>query len=293
MSKTWKNLINNIRKEKLLSLSNVIVIGVTFFLLGVFIHVIFYSQTALKMLESQAQVTIFFKDDFTEPQIIELQNKLNSDPRISNTKFISKEEAFRIFADINKNEPILLESISASILPASLEIRTRQLASLNEIFTELSSQEGVEEVKFFKDVVDKFKYWSSVVYIAGSILLLTFFVISFSVIIATLRTTIHSKGTELEILKLVGASDQYVKSPLILQGVFFGGISAGISGLLLTLVTLPLNLGVFQNGVTLSILGLSINHWVFSLAVFVILVLSGVGLGYLGSITAVKKYLKY
>ncbi len=294
MNKTWEHLLINIKKEKLLSLSNIFVIGVTFFLLGVFIHIIFYSQTALKMLEQQAQVTVFFKDEFTEQKILELKDKLSADPRIAEAKYVSKEEAFKIFTDINRSEPILLESISANILPASLEIKTKQIAFLNEISSEFTNMEGVEEVKFFKDVVDKFKYWSSIVYVAGAVLLFVFFMISYSIIIATLRTTIHSKGTELEILKLVGASDQYVKNPLIMQGVFFGGVAAIIAAIMLTLVTLPLNLGIFSRGMTLSIVGgITISHWLFSAIVFVLIVISGIGLGYIGSTTAVKRYLKY
>jgi cell division transport system permease protein len=295
MSKTWKNLMLNIKKEKLLSLSNIIVMVVTFMILGTLINIIVYSQTALRMLEQQAQLTLFFKDDFTQEKILQLQDTLKKDKRISEVKYVSKEDAFKIFTDINKDEPILLESISANILPASLEIRTKQLSSLDELAKEYSSADGVEEVKFFKDVVDTFKYWSGIVYAVGFALLLIFITISYTVIISTLRTTIHSKGTELEILKLVGASDQYVKSPLIMQGVFFGAISALISSALLVLLTAPIKLlGAFRGGLTLFFVpGLNVDQIVFSLIVSVLLVVSGIALGYLGSLTAVKKYLKY
>jgi cell division transport system permease protein len=252
MPKILKNLINNIKKEKLLSVSNIVVMLVTFLILGIFINVIVYSQTALKFLEKQAQITIFFKDDFTEEKILELQTKLKTDPRISEVNYVSKTDAFKIFTDINKNEPVLLESISANILPASLEIRSKNLTNLSQLSGEFNNLEGM---KYFKDVIDKFRYWSSIVYIAGFILLTAFFVISYSVIIATLRTTIHSKGPELEILKLVGATDHYVKNPLILQGVLFGGLSALVAGLIISIFTTILNIsGVFSGNLSLGFL---------------------------------------
>ncbi len=278
-----------------MSVSNILVMTVTFLLLGVFIYVISISQTALRYLEQQVQLSVFFKDDFKEDAILTLKAKLENDARISTVKYISKEDAFKIFSELNKDEPILLQSISPSVLPASLEIKAKNISDLNPISEELSKMDGVEEVRFFKDVVQKFKVWSSVVYIVGFVLVTLFFVISYSVILNTVRTTIHSKGVELEIMKLVGASDRYVKNPLIYQGTIFGLMSSTIAGLLLLIVGVYLNsANYFAGGLSFGFLPtLYINPLVFALILFLVLLLSGFVLGYFGSSKAVKKYLKY
>ena len=295
MAKIWVNLINTVRREKLMAISNVFVLTMTFLVLGIFIYIVAMSQTALHFLEQQAQVTVFFKDDFQEESILGLKSSLERDPRISAVKYVSKAEAFKIFTEINKDEPILLESITPDILPASLEIKTKSISDLSALASELSKKDGVEEIRFFKDVVERFRFWSNVVYIVGFVLVAMFLVISYSVVLATLRTTINSKGVELEIMKLVGASDSYVKTPLIMQGVFFGVISALIAGFLMVLWGLVTrSLSLFRAGMSFGFLpGISVNPLVFSFILALTLLLSGALLGYIGSYYAVKKYLKY
>lgn len=295
MPKLYQSLFTHIKREKLLSISNIVVMTITFLILGIFIFVVAISQTSLRYLEQQAQITLFFKDDFPEEKILEIKNRLENDTRISEVRYISKDDAFRIFTEINKDEPILLESISPNILPASLEIKSKDLSKLPDLADELSSVEGLEELRFFRDVVERFRFWSNIVYIVGFVLIGTFLLISYSVIIATLRTTINSKGVELEIMKLVGATDSYVKNPLILQGLFYGVTSSLIAGLVVLIMG-----GVMQkynfltDGIAFGFLTeLSLSPLMFSVVLFFIMLFSGVLLGFLGSYTAVKRYLKY
>ncbi len=295
MAKSWSIFMSNIKKEKLLSVSNILIMTVTFVLLGLLINIVVFSQTALRYLEDQAQVTVFFKDDFTSDKISALKDGLSKDKRVSALVYVSKEDALRIFREINKDEPVLLESVSASILPASLEVRAGNISNLKPLAEELKIVDGVEEVRYFEDVVSRFKFWSTIVYIVGTLLVLIFLVVSYSVVIAALRTTINSKGVEFEIMKIVGASDDYVKLPLIHQGVFFGLFSSFIASVIMILLGVGVTLtSLFPKGLALGFLpGVFMAPWVFSIILTIILLLSGFLLGYLGSSAAIKKYLNY
>jgi len=295
MDKLWKNLLISIKREKFLSLSTLIIMTITFTVLGFFLSLIVFSQTAVKYLENQAQITIFFKDDFSEKNILSLKEKYEKDKTISNVNYVSKEQALKIFTDLNKNEPILLESISANILPASLEIRAKRLSSLSALAVKFEKQDGVEEVRYFKDVIENFRFWSNLYHLIGLGLVLIFATISFSVVIALIRMTINSKGEELEILKLVGATDVYVKRPFIFQAVFFGLVSSILSFIISVVWILSLVGSKFFGDIkTVFILPVvEVNIFVYLIILGVILVLSGALLGYFGSLTAVKKYLKF
>lgn len=295
MPKVWETLKYYLNKEKLMTVSQFLVMGVTFLLLGIFINIIVLSQTALKYLEDQAQITIFFKDEFGEDKILPVKGNLEKDSRIGTVNYVSKEEALRIFKEINKDEPVLLESISASVLPASLEVKAKNIKDLEGLTNEFKAMEGVEEVRFYKDVVSRFRAVSTAVYIIGFLLVVSFFVISYSVVISTLRTTINSKGQELEIMKLVGASDSYVKNPFIYQGVFFSLISAASASVVMVVFGVSISkINVFSKGLSLGFVpGFYINPIVFSLILSFILLASGFMLGYFGSNAAIKKYLKY
>lgn len=299
MLKLWENFLISVRREKLLILANMVAMTVTFLVLGLFISVAVVSQTILKSLEDQAQLTVFFKDDFNEENILALKDSLMGDPRVNSVKYISKEDAFKIFTDMNKDEPILLESVSKSILPASIEIKTKKLNDLSTFADDLGKKDGVEEVKFFKDVIEKFKTWSTGVYAVGVFLTILFLVVSYSIIVVTLRVTIHSKGQELEVMKLVGASDTYVKAPLIFQGLFLGFLSSSISSVVLLLIiffsdvinVLPERLGLRVFFFSLPPAQYSV--YIYGVLLSLVLIASGMVLGYVGSLSAIKKYLKY
>jgi len=293
--KVWENLKYYLQKEKLMTVSHFLVMGITFLLLGLFIDVIVLSQTTLKYLEDQAQITIFFKDEFGEDKILPFKDSLVKDGRIASVTYVSKEEALRIFKEINKSEPVLLDSISASVLPASLEVKAKNISNLDQLAEEFKKSDGVEEVRFYKDVVQRFRSVSSAVYIIGFLLVVAFFIISYSVIVSSLRTTINSRGTEVEIMKLVGASDSYVKSPFIYQGVFISLVSAASASIVIILLGVAMSKwGVFSKGLSLGFIpGFFIDPILFSIILSLILLISGFLLGYFGSSSALKKYLKY
>lgn len=281
-------------REKFLVVSNIAIMTVTFVLLSFFLSLAVGLQTAIKTLEQQAQVTVYFKDEFQEVNILKLREELLQDERILDVNYISKEEAYNIFTDINKDEPILLEAVSKDILPASLEIKTQKLSSLSDISNELEQHDGVEEVKFFKDVVDRFRYWAKAVYVVGGTLVGILLLLSFAIVLATLRISISSKSDEIEILKLVGATDDYVKSPFISQGVSFGIISSLISVLIFVFIAAALKVaGLFSFGRLVILPGVRVAYWAYLLITIVLLMFFGWILGFVGSSAAVKKYLKY
>jgi cell division transport system permease protein len=297
MPKALNRVLQSANKEKLFTVSNLVVMSLTFMVFGLFVLLEILSQTALDRLEKEAAVTVFFKDSFGESQILDLKSNIESDERIHSVKYVSKEDAFNIFRDLNKDEPLLLESVTASVLPASLEVKAKSISSLNALSEEYSQVDGVEGVKFFKDVIERFNYWRIVLSAGvGGVLAILLFV-SFSIVVSTVRTAISLRGTEYEILKLVGATDSFVKKPLIYQGIFYGGVSALIASLF---YAVAIGAAVLT-GVTAS-LGLdnvvlagefSLPAWAFGLMLMAVLTLCGVLLGYVSSTSAVKKYLNY
>jgi len=292
---SFAKIKETLQKERVLSFANILTMTITFLVLGIFILIVFMSQSTLTYLEQQTQVTAFFKDDFPEESILKLRAELEQKEKVAKVTYISKEDALKIFSEINADEPLLLESISANILPASLKIQTKKIEDLKIIAEELSPHEGIEGVKFFEDVVTKFQRIANVVYIIGFVLTAMFLFVSYSAIVITLRTYINKKGTELEILKLVGASNDYVQKPIITQGLFFSLTSSIIATVILLIGALVASvLGIFSDGLVVPFLaGFKINLIVLNIILGVVLILSGLLLGYLGSKNTVKKYLEY
>jgi cell division transport system permease protein len=222
---------------------------------------------------------------------------MEMDSRVYTINYISKDDAFKIFKELNKDEPLLLESVTANVLPASLEVKANDVSALTTLSDDYSKLEGVEGVKFFKDIIERFNHWRMILSIGvGAVLAILLFV-SFSIVVSTVRTAISLRGTEYEILKLVGATDNFVKKPLIYQGIFYGGVSAFVASLIYALLLMGGEAGgLFKSlGITQLVLfsGFSLPVWAFALVLLIVLTLSGILLGYLSSLSAVKKYLNY
>lgn len=290
-----QNIINSLKREKLVATSNIFAMTVTFLFLGVFISAIAASQTLLRTLEKQAQVTVFFKDDFKEADILNIKTSIEADPRVYSVTYVSKENALEIFKALNKNDPEIIQAITANILPASLEIKAKNIKDLAGLAQLFEKNDSVEEIVFMADTINKFKVISTTIYVIGFTLAFVFLIISFTAVVVALRLTIANKGRELEILKLVGASDNYIKKPLIHQGVFFGVVSASLASCLLATCALILKYGKnITTRVEFAFFpNLSVGLLEFSLGLSAFLILVGLALGYFGSQTAINKYLKY
>ncbi|MEK7595111.1 MAG: permease-like cell division protein FtsX [Patescibacteria group bacterium] len=309
LKKALQMLRSNIKREPWLALNSVFVIAQAVITLNIFIFLLVGSGVVLHYLERRAQISVYFTDATTEESILKVKENLEKDERIHEVNYVSKEEALEIFKEATKDEPALVESLQSNPLPASLEVKSDKIENLDVLSEELKKRDGVEEVKFYKDVVSTFRRWSNILRISSVMLLVVLILESMVVIWMTVGITIHSKGLEVEILKLVGASDKYVKAPLVLQGVFYGVGAAFISTLLIygVLPFVAPVIGGIVKGISVEIGPLEFIYWapffgksmsvldrIASFVAFASLqTLFGIALGFMGSAFAIKKYLKY
>ena len=128
-----------------------------FFLVSYFLYISFLTFFSVKHLESLSQVTTYFKDTLSEKQILEIKKELDSLPEVQETIYISKDQALQIFYDSYKEEPLLTESINSGIFPASLDVRVKKTQDIQGVVDKINTYDGVEEVDYLKDAIEKFK----------------------------------------------------------------------------------------------------------------------------------------
>ncbi len=248
------------------------------------------SQRLLVYLEQKPQVIAFFNDTITkEDQVREIMNTLEQTGKTASVKFVSKEQAFEIYKERNKSDPLLLELVSANTLPASLEVSAKNVASLPELYDILKETSNVEDISYQKDVVntligvlDKTR--------KGGLFLMTFLILtSLFTILTIIGMKIALRKDEIEVEKLVGASGGYVRLPFLLEGFFYGAFGAIVSWLALYLgifLTTPYLLPYLSG---LDLLPLSP---IFMIEVLIGAVVLGGMIGVIGSFFAVWRYLK-
>lgn len=220
------------------SVTAVIVMSLTLILITVFTLIVLGLNVVLTHFEAKPQVTAFFKDEATEDQIMTVKDKLFETGEVMEVKYISKEEALERYKKQNKDEPILLEMVSAKILPASLEIAATDIVYLGHLASLLEEEELVEDVYFQQDVVATLQQWTNAIRLGGLVTVGVFGFISVLIVIITITTNIASRKEEIEIMRLVGASSSYIRWPFILEGMSYGVLS-GILALGIVYLLLP------------------------------------------------------
>ncbi|MCX8008956.1 MAG: permease-like cell division protein FtsX [Patescibacteria group bacterium] len=291
---TWKH----IRRSPYQAIAAILTLFITLLLTGIFSLATASSVLILQYFESKPQLIVFFKDRAGKKEADSLRTTLEATGKIANIKYVSKEDALMLYREQNKNDPLLLEMVTADILPASLEITTTKPEFLAEIEPIIKKAEGIEEIIFQRDIVESLLKWTRGVrmFLGGLVALLALDTILVIMVVTSMKIAL--KKEEIEILRLVGASRWYIRSPFIIEGGLYGFISACIAwiviiggilwyreALLSFFQSIPIFDAIFANPGNSLFIALAGG-------IFSILACSGFLLGCLGSFFAVNRFLK-
>lgn len=279
--------LTHLRRTPYQALAAILLATITFFIITVFTLLGLGTGKTLQYLESRPQVTAFFLDDTTDQEVTALRNKIESTGITESVSYISKEQALEIYREQNKDNPLLLEMVTADILPASLEVSAKSVTNLENIAEIMQSDENVEEVVYQKDIVDTLKRWVNGIRIAGGILSLIFLFASVMTITVIIGLKTAARKDEINTLSLLGATHWYIKGPFVAEGVIYGisGAFVGWAITYLALLYLTPNLVDFlQNIPLLPVSPLTM------LAVLGSQLLLGIIVGVVASLLATRRY---
>jgi cell division transport system permease protein len=265
------------------------VLFLSFFVTAAFVLIMLGSNVILKHFESKPQVTAFFKDDTNLAQVEELKKVLSNTGYLANAKYVSKEEALKIYKEQNKDEPILLEMVTADMLPASLEVFATDIKYLPNLAEILTKENSVEEVIYQKDIVSNLTNWTNTIRNLGVIVIAFLFVTSLLITLVVIGLNISVYKDEIEIMRLVGASSSYIRIPFIFEGMLYGVLGAGLA-----VSTIWLLLGYLEPVIKELFSGIPLLPVSNDLMLLILggEALTGVLLGFISAVIATWKYLK-
>lgn len=214
----WKH----IRRSPYQALAALLIIFLTFFIITTSSLRSYNSEQVLRHFETKPQATAFFKDGTTTEQVEELKIKLKNTEKVANLKYISKEEALAIYREQNKDDPLLLELVTADILPASLEVSAIKSSFLPELVKMMEEERIVEDVLFQEDITVKLTHWAQTTRREDLELVFCLVLASILIVFVIIGMKIAAKKEEIAILRLLGASSGYIRNPFLLEGVFYG-----------------------------------------------------------------------
>lgn len=261
----------------------------TFFVISLFSFIVFGSSRIIAYFEATPQVNAFFTDDAKQEDIDALIANLKKTGKVSDVTFISRKQAFEKYKELNKDDPLLLDLVSEDILPPSIEVHTAEIGDLSAVAVSLEGSPIVSQLQFPKDVVEKVIAWSDALRKIGIATIIVLGLDSIFLMVIIIGIKISQKKEEIEIMKLLSATNWYIRWPFMLEGVFYGIVGALI-GWTLSLGLLFYAMPNLQNFFG-SIPALSFSP-TFLLGLLLAELLIAVFIGILSSLLAVLRYLK-
>jgi len=228
-----KDIITSLRRAPYQSLTAFLVLFFTLFLSLTFFIILSFTNGILSYLETRPQVTVYFQTKTPENNIFKIRDELAKSGKTLSIKYISQKEAFQIYKELNKDNPLLLEMVTADILPPSLEIYAKKPIYLPEIAEYLKKQGDVDEVQYQKDIVDQLLSLTNILRKGGLIFFSYLVLMSIIVLMTTTLFKIALKKEEIELLRLLGATNSYIRRPYINEGLFMGFTASSLSFLIL------------------------------------------------------------
>jgi cell division transport system permease protein len=231
----------SLRRNFLMFFTAITTVAITLFIVGLFLILIYDVQGILTSIKSQVEVAVYLKENVTDELKSYLENEIKSWNEISEVKYVSKEQALEKFKKENEGSEILKE-IQGNPLPASFELKLKSPEKVEQValrFMDKSGNyiEGVDEVIYGQNYVQKL---FSITAIAGTIAVLIIIVLLLAAIVLifnTIRLSVHARRKEIEVMKLVGATNWFVRLPFLFEGFFEGFVGSLISVILLYFIS--------------------------------------------------------
>lgn len=251
-----KTAFLHIRRVPYQALAAILSMTITFFVGTLLVLLAYSSSSVLQYFETKPQVIAFLKDEAKPDQISSLQRELESDSRIKNIQYVSKEQAREIFKETTIDNPLLSEFVSPKIFPASLEFSLSNLSFAEEVISEVKENITVSDVRFtasvgsenLSEVIGRLRTITQYIRAGGAVILGVLLFSSFLSLLVIVGMRVAARREEIEILQLIGATPGFIRMPFLIEAVFYttiGGLLGWLFAVLLVLYTAPSLAGFF------------------------------------------------
>jgi len=242
----------------------------------------------LQFTEQKVEVVAYIRPDATDAGVADLRARISDMPEVAAVEFVSREQALADFRESMRQQgrEDLTPYLDSNPLYASLEVKLSDPRGVKVVSDALRGDPAIRNVINIEDLVDRVLTVTNILRMFGTVLLVVVGVICLFIIVNTIRLAVFARSEEIEIMRLVGASDAFIRWPFVFEGAFVGFLGAVITLAVLGAAAEPLRGFMVE---FFRILPLQVGSLARDLVVLVMG--AGIGLGVLGSWLSVRTYL--
>jgi cell division transport system permease protein len=297
LKRTFSEGLDNFYRNGWLSFATVSVLAISLYIISVTLILGVSANMVLKNIQDKINVSVYFNSDVPESTILDVKSKLIGYQEIGSIEYVSKDQALEQFKKLGDNNPSIsqaLNEIGSNPLLSALVIKAKspdQYDIITKAISNSSFAENISRIDFEenKSAIQRLTSIIKLVEQVGLTLGIVFVFIGIMITFNAIRLTMYAHKQEFEIMRLVGASNIYIRMPFVFEGIFYG-VSSAFAVMIFLFFTskflAPLTQGSISGG---DIVSFYFSHFFI---IFGSLLLSGILLGTFSGIIAIRRYLK-
>ena len=284
---------SNVFKNKKSTGASLMIMCATMIIFGIFLILGENINHFVEEVESVQGVQVFINNDATQEQIDEIGDKIRQIDGVSTVEYVSKDDALQQMKDRFGDKQDLLEGYEENnIFPASYVVTLTDLTKSQEVQDQILTFDNIKKITSKDETVTTLINLANGIKIVTGVILVLLVIISIFIIANTIKLTVHARRKEISIMKYVGATNGFIRWPFIVEGMIIGIfasiISIAIVGFAYNIIAQKLISSEFMQVINMSLVTFGD---MFNSIIFVYMLL-GIGIGAVGSVISMRKYLK-
>ncbi len=282
-----REAVKNLRLNLLMSVTAITTTAVCVMILGAALLVSAHLQGIIRNVGQDVTITAFFPENASQETIDDTLSSVQGYPEVSESTYVSREEALERWKETFSDQPDIASGVGSNVLPASIELQLNDPRDSGAVAEKLRS-EGFEEgdLNYPQQTIDNLNWFTGYMVWALRVATLLFLIASILLISNAIRLSIFARRKEIEVMKLVGASDTFVRTPFVLEGLVQGLLGASLAAVVVVWAN-----SSFVNWAQSYLFSVS-SESVNALSLMLILIAVGVLIGVAGSYFSVRRFLK-
>jgi len=287
----FKQGFKGLWRNKGMGLASITSITAVLVILGMFLILILsLNNIVMDTREKFDEIQVFLEDDVTVSQIEAIENRVRESNKVISVIFKSKDQALEEMKEGWGEEGYLLNGLESNPLPNTLIIKLKDIEYADSVVKSIEDLEGIDEIQYNQDIIEKLVLFTNYIRTGGLVIVSILILVSVFIISNTIKLTVAARKTEISIMKYVGATNGYIRGPFIIEGILFGLIGAMVS-----ILFVNYGYNYFFNAASDKLYVLFTVYLVPPKAlikdVMIIFIAIGSGIGALGSLVSMKRFL--
>ena len=283
---------SNVFKNKKSTSASLIIMCATMIIFGVFLILGENINHFVDNLKADQGFSVFIKVDATQEEIDKVGEEIRAIDGVNTVDFVSKDDALNIMRERLKDTKGVLDGFDKELLKTSYTVTVTDLSKSKDIQNQINGIENVAKIESSDETVAALVNIANGIRIVTGVILILLIIISVFIISNTIKLTVHARRKEISIMKYVGATNSFIRWPFVVEGMIIGIIAS-----LISIVIVGGAYNFIANEVVNAEFMQLINGSLVSFqdmlsSIIIVYMLLGIGIGALGSIISMRKYLK-